>query len=112
MRDSGGQKRDTDKITHTNCRLYWRLYNPTVIPEIVENENSRNPDGTLKNLNILNTHLLFLNLFRSNTESMKFYKFKYEYIYDDSRELDPRGLLLMPKEKFSKDYSILKIYED
>ena len=43
---------------------------------------------------------------------MKFYKFKYEYIYDDSRELDPRGLLLMPKEKFSKDYSILKIYED
>lgn len=112
VRDSEGQKRDTDKVTNANCRLNWKLYNPSIIPEIVENENSRNPDGTLKNLNILNNHLLNLNLFRGNTEEMKFYKIKYQYIYDDSRELDPRGLLLMPKEKFSKDYSILKIYED
>ena len=108
----GGQKRDTDKIKNKNCKLFFRLFNPSTIPEIVENENSRNPDGTLKNLNILNNHLLNLNLFRGNTEAMKFYKFKYQYIYDDTRELDPRGLLLMPKEKLSKDYSILKIYED
>ena len=112
VRDIGGQKRDTDKITNENCKLNWRLYNPSIIPEVVENENARNPDGTLKNLNILNNHLHHLNLFRSDTEDMKFYKVKYQYIYDDSRELDPRGLLLMPKEKFSKDYSILKIYED
>ena len=90
------------------------------MPKIIDNENSRNPDGTLKNKQVLDYQLSRLNLFRGSSDSsdssdssIKFYKIKSEYIYDDSSFLTPRtDLSLVSKEKFSKDYSILKIYED
>ena len=112
-----GEIRDTDSIKYPNCKLYYNLNNQELLPKIIDNENSRNPDGTLKNKQVLDFQLSRLNLFRgssgSSDSSIKFYKIKSEYIYDDSSFLTPRtDLSLVSKEKFSKDYSILKIYED
>lgn len=116
--DSGnGEIRDTDSITNPNCVL--NTYLSDYIPNIRGSENERNRDGELVNRQELENSLNNLNLFRgakngNETEVADlYYAIKPEYLYNINRfMIRDTSLTFIPKEKQSKDYSILKIYDN
>ena len=112
-----GELRDADTITNPNCML--NTYLSDYIPNIRGNENERNRGGELVNSEELDKCLNNLNLFRgaksgnSNDVSNLFYSIKPDYLYNINRfMIKDTGLTFVPKEKQSKDYSILKIYDN
>lgn len=114
---SNGELRDADTITNPNAVL--STYLSDYIPDIKGSENERNRDGELVNSEELNKCLNQLNLFRGSKTgklsevSKLFYAIKSRYLYNkNSFMIKDNGLTFIPKEKQSKDYSILKIYDN
>lgn len=110
-----GEQRDTDSITNANTVLFTDI--STYIPELKGDENSRNRDASLVNKAEIDKVLEKLNLFRGATDgkinNQEFYKIKSEYLYNLQMVRKPdQPLNLIPKEKHSKKYSILKIYDN
>lgn len=110
-----GEIRDTDLIISKDAKIFTEL--SSVVPKIIGNENSRNRDGSLVNKTELEVVLEKLNLFRCSSngslENQKYYKIKTEYLYNLQKYMKKdTGLTLIPKQKNSKEYSILKIYDN
>ena len=110
----GGQLRDTDKITNQNAKIFTT--NSDYIPKLKGDENSRNRDASLVNQTEVDNVLSKLNLFRcnpnGNSSNEMFFKIKYQYLYNLNKfMIKDKGSYVVPKEKHSKKYSILKIYD-
>jgi hypothetical protein len=110
-----GQIRDTDVANFPNAKIFTTLsdYNP----KLKGDENSRNRDASLVNQTEVDKVLSSLNLFRCNSNGVEtneqFFKIKYQYLYNLNRfMIKDKALTLVPKEKHSKEYSILKIYDN
>ena len=109
-----GEVRDTDKITNSNCVI--TSYPDTYVPNLKGNENDRDRSGSLINRSELDKCLNKLNVFRGSKSGASgdiIYNINPDYLYDMKKYMiKDSGLTFVPKEKQSKNYSILKIYDN
>lgn len=101
---TNGEVIDTDRLTD---EILFKSPVNNSIPTEPFNENDEN------NLDKLKGYLEKYNLFRGiiGSKTDVFYKIKDEYLYDDTNKTQTFKDNIIKQPKFSKNYSILKIYE-